>query len=261
MKSLGINDYDQRAKFYELEFDDISDRTILERLITPEVRRVLEIPCGSGRNCYWLAETGKEVVFGDLSHKMVEIVADKLRRLCFAHKARVERLNMTTFQIPPFDLILIPREGFQMLPREAASATLRNLRRNLSIGGQIYLDVAVTNLSNGIQKDRLPKYIAEQGNEFMLDIESQTKTYSFVRWHRSLYQEGMLHVTFVYEVTESGKTYTYAADFAITNYTPNELIIMALEAGMYVDAIYGDYDLTPLTARSPRILLILKAAL
>src|SRR5712672_3141768 len=83
---LNNENYAQRATFYDLEFNDTSDRAILSSLITQETKKILEIPCGSGRNCEWLASTGREIIFADLSQQMIEMVNAKLRALPFKHK-------------------------------------------------------------------------------------------------------------------------------------------------------------------------------
>lgn len=258
MKSDTAN-YSQRAKYYDLEFNNEDDKEIINLLITSGSKRILEIPCGSGRNLNWLARTGKKVVFCDLSSEMVKIVNAKIRALPFSHKASAVCADMTSYKNNnKFDLILVLRESIQLLSSRDLLKSLLNFRKNLSSSGLLYLDFAVLNPNKITEKSKLPEYIKQQGNNYTLDINYQNKSLSFKRWHRSLFKGGVLKVNFKYEVLNREQKMNYSSSIALVNYEYDYLMGLFKKVGLSLSAIYGNYDMDPYTPKSERMIFILK---
>jgi cyclopropane fatty-acyl-phospholipid synthase-like methyltransferase len=73
--------YDERAEFYDIDYQCNADHEFIRRLITPGVHRILEIPCGVGRNTFVIAESGRRVVAVDLEPAMVAHLKKRIANL------------------------------------------------------------------------------------------------------------------------------------------------------------------------------------
>jgi len=258
MKSSNT-DYGARAAYYDFEFNDMSDRDLLQSLVQDETKAILEIPCGSGRNVEWLAQTGVSVTFGDLSEKMVGIVDSKIIRLPFPHKVRSKRMDMLNHTHEErFDLILVPREGLQLLRREDLPQALISFKHDLSGNGLLYLDVAVLDMTRVANPNKLPRYISEQNTSLVLDIDHTSDTTHFTRRHSSILQNGYLEVEYEYTIVEQGILRKYSSHVSLAQYNHAELLQVFDEIGLIPVDLYGSYDKTPYSEASERIICILK---
>src|SRR5262249_53153952 len=142
--------YAERAAFYEHEYDETGDHAFITRMAR-SARRVLEVPCASGRNTMVLGDLDIDLVAADREPAMIERLSERLRHR--PHRARVElevgdmrslRLGRT------FDLILVQREAFQSLvePGDARRA-LESLAAHLADGGTLLLDLAAFDSTEG----------------------------------------------------------------------------------------------------------------
>lgn len=136
--------YVRRARSYAAEYAVTIDQPFLASLVDASVTRVLEVPCGAGRNASWLAATGREVVLMDSEPRMV---AETERTLTHAERGGAARAvvgDMRHFHFDlPFDLILVPQEGFQMVTGDAdARSALTSLARHVAPGGRLLIDLA-----------------------------------------------------------------------------------------------------------------------
>lgn len=252
-------EYAKRAQYYDLEFDDKSDRGILESLVNSSDKYILEIPCGSGRNCLWLALSQKQVVLGDLEPEMVEIVERKLLQIPTHHNVHSECMDMSTFTTKhKLDLILVPREGFQLLDKHTASLTLINFAKNLSPHGRLYIDLANIDLLQVSRKSDLPRYIAHQSSLFSLDVAKIGVDYSFKRWHKSGKSHNTLAVTFQYNIIQNGHRDTFTSSFNLRGYDLLEISGMIEQSGLNIESVYGGYDRALFTPDSARMILIIR---
>ncbi len=256
MADIALANYDRRADFYDLEFNDTTDRTLVESLISIDTKRILEIPSGSGRNM-WLADSSSTVVFADLSQAMVDHVSYKLKAANLQHsKATAVQADMTSFNLGSFDLILVPREGFQMLPKSLAADALMNLSNGLTANGLLYIDIAKL---NSPQADaRLPKYILEQDGSLHLDLNKQISDKYIVRHHQSIYKDGQLHVIFKYKVQHESEEEDFVSRFELEDYSVSEFDELVRSAGLKIETVYGNYDKEEYSEESSRMIFLLR---
>lgn len=257
MADISLANYDRRAEFYDLEFNDTTDRTLIESVISIDTQRILEIPSGSGRNI-WLADSPSEVVFADLSQAMVDHVSDKLKTNFQQSKATAVQADMTCFDLGSFDLILIPREGFQMLSKRLAAEALVNSSNNLTSGGLLYIDIA--KLDSPDSDAKLPKYILEQDGSLQLDLSQNLDEKYIERQHQSFYKDGRLHVTFRYKVQHENRKEDFVSQFELEDYSFSEFSELVRRAGLKIETVYGNYDKEKYTEESNRMIFLLRRA-
>ena len=254
-----ITGYPERAKYYDLEFNSIEDKEIINYFLSLGVKRVLEIPCGSGRNLDWLAKTEKETIFADLSPEMVAIVNLKIKNLSFNHRAVAVCADIVSYaDEKKFDLILVPREAIQLLSPDDLSKAVLNLKNNLSDNGILYLDFAVLDVNLISDRRNLPKYIRDQGGYYSLDIDYNSESLSFKRWHKSIFGDGKLNVDFRYEILDGKEELKYSSSIDLISYDYDCLWELFKKIGLSKIKVYGDYDMKPYDSKSGRMIFILK---
>lgn len=255
MADIALANYDRRAEFYDLEFNDTTDHVLIKSVISPSTKRILEIPSGSGRNM-WLDNSPGEVVFADLSQAMVDHVSNKLRTNFQQSKTIAVQANMTCLELGSFDLILVPREGFQMLPKTLATEALINFSNSLTASGLLYIDIAKLNSPRIDAK--LPKYILEQDGSLHLDLSQKLNNKYIERQHQSIYKDGRLHVTFRYNVQYENKKDDFISRFELEDYSLGEFGELVRNVGLEIEAIYGNYDKEEHTEESSRMIFLLR---
>ena len=76
-KKNNIITYKERASFYDIEYDDQSDKAMLKYFIG-QAKSVLEIPCGSGRNIDLYHDTDAKITLIDIEKEMISFVKKKI---------------------------------------------------------------------------------------------------------------------------------------------------------------------------------------
>ena len=246
--------YDFRAQFYDLEFTDNSDKQLLTSLITDDVTTILEVPCGSGRNL-WLAETGKAACFADLSPNMVNRVQQKLDERGLIN-ARAVVADVTKLGEGQFDLIIIAREGIQLLSGTQIRQAFTSLAESLTENGQLYVDFAKLDSPSSGQSN-LPEYVKTKGDTFTLDMEFNFQGKRLRRFHKSQLRDNKLYVDFKYEM-EGDEGQPYMTSLVLTNYRLEEVRHIASECGLMLYDVFGGYNGTSYTEESERFVVIFK---
>ena len=246
-------DYDFRAQFYDLEFTDSSDRRLISTLISEDVNTILEVPCGSGRNI-WLAETGKAVCFADLSQRMVWQVQQKLNEMGIGTSKAI-MADMTELGVGRFDLIIIAREGIQLLSRVQIRQAFKALSESLTKNGRLYVDFAKLDGRHAGPSD-LPGYIKTRGEAFTPDIEFSYQGKKVKRFHKSQLKGDDLYIDFRYVL--QGREPSYTVKLVLANYALDEIRHIASECGLVMYDLFGGYDGKPYTDESERFIIIFK---
>jgi SAM-dependent methyltransferase len=96
--------------------------------------RLLDVGCGIGQNCRWLAQIYREVIGVDVSGRMVEIARSR------PHPPNVRFLHQDAWELHPgvdgrFDGLLVLNTAFHM--GAATSRVLDHFRRLLTPGGTL----------------------------------------------------------------------------------------------------------------------------
>jgi hypothetical protein len=157
---MQIISYKERAAFYEVEYMTRIDQPFLASLVSSRVHFILEIPAGVGRNLDWLAKTGCFIVVADIEAAMVNRLCERVDMLSAKDRVYPILADMRCLNLNiKFDLILVPREAFQLLIHdEDVSSALVSLRRHLAQDGILVIDIALFDPHKHDNDNTLPDY-------------------------------------------------------------------------------------------------------
>jgi SAM-dependent methyltransferase len=214
----------------------------LERLtgIRPPAR-VLDEACGQGRHAIELARRGYDVVGHDLSAYLLGVADERARAAGLG--IRWVRGDMRHPPQGPFDLALNLFTALGYFEEDVENqAVLNAIRRVLTPGGQFVLEVL-----NGDWRvrDFEPTGWYTDGKVTVVEERQLDSSGRRMRVRQTIERKGELQ-----ETTHVLRLYGAA-----------ELEGMLREAGFGRIDMYGDWDGSPMTAQSPRILAVARAGL
>lgn len=135
--------YARRAQFYRVEFCEKRDISFYLSQVQEGITKVLEIPCGAGRLTLELARKAGHVTAVDIEPRMLESLQIHLNASGLSEKVQCLLGNMTNIQFGPiFDLIIVPSEALQLVPKQEGKLVLACLAQNLKPGGLLIVDTA-----------------------------------------------------------------------------------------------------------------------
>ncbi|NTB87843.1 class I SAM-dependent methyltransferase [Agrobacterium tumefaciens] len=256
--------YKERASLYAAEYCDTVDFEFLRSFVTPAVGSILEVPSGVGRNVMNMATTGCPIVAVDREPEMVRFLTERLSRE--PPRSTVQALvgDLTALNLGSlFDLILVPREAFQLLTADDAPVkALLSLKEHLSQHGLLVIDLSPFAHSPLAPEHLRPDYY---------DPELPDETWSFdwerhaepnVQFSREHLQRHLgpekLEVLFRYDVKEDGgRSYRTQTSTTFNIYTNRAFAELVNAAGLQLHACYGDYDFKPFEDCDPRMIFCL----
>jgi len=217
----------------------------------------LELGCGTGRILIPTAAAGCEIVGLDASGFMLERCRLKLERQPteVQKRARLVQANMTGFDLgESFALITIPFRGFQHLLRvEEQLGCLDAVRRHLAPGGRLLFDAFHPN----------PRYLhdpeyLEEREEFeetpLPDGRRFRRTWRIAAYRRA---EQINEIEFIYYLTHvDGTNERIVEPFPLRYYYRFELEHLLARAGFRLEALYGNFDRSPLRDDSPEMIFV-----
>lgn len=86
--SLPLN-YERLSKYYEIVEPDFTESLMpfIDRIFQKyEVKKVLDLTCGTGRQLLWLADHGYQVVGSDISPEMLKMAKSNSRKAGYKFK-------------------------------------------------------------------------------------------------------------------------------------------------------------------------------
>lgn len=244
--------YSDRAQYYDIEFHDASDRKILESIVDTVDGRVLEIPSGSGRNMWLAGKDAIDVVFADLNQSMVERVTKKLKK---GSRGAAIQADMTDLTLGVFDLILIPREGLQLLSKHQLLVVLKSIRASLKDEGSVYIDIA--KLRAPFSSPSHPTYITRQ-DAWYEDFDRRKDNVRMVRQHMSHMNSGILAVEYKFQVEDRGILRQFETSIELTEYSTEELNDAFKRAGLRIMVLYGNYKMKPYQPTDDRMIFLVQ---
>jgi len=216
----------------------------------------LELGCGTGRITLAIAEAGYRIVGLDLSQKMLERAGRK--RAAMRREAR-ERVHLVEADMTRFDLgekfrsILIPFRPFQhLLETEQQLACLECVRKHLWAGGRLILDVFQTdpermNNVKFLAEQSLLEYTMEDGRRVVLSER-------VVAFHRALQRND---VEMIFRVQHpDGRTEQLCMAWTLRYFFRYELEHLLARSGFRLEALYGNFDASPLRDDSPEMIFV-----
>ncbi len=212
---------------------------MIRALALPEGAKVLDLCCGQGRHSLELARRGFQVVGVDLSEALL-----------YAARQRAERegLTITFLQsdmreidfTDEFDAVINMFTSFGYLENEGEDEkVLRKVTQALKQGGKFLLDV--------MNRDWLIRNFQPMGwradNEGWFVLEERTFD------HLS----GRMETRWIFVARDGVR---YERPSSIRLYTASELRAMLERAGLQVTNLFGDYDGSPYTWDSQRLIIV-----
>lgn len=214
---------------------------------------VLDIGAAVGRVALPLARRGLAVVAVDGSQGMLDQLADAVERepASVATLVSLVRCDFRAIELDGrrFPLAIMPMNSLQaLLTREDQLACLTAIRRHMLPEGVFAFDVVMPDV-DAIQSalgQRQPGPIWRDG------VTGATLTHA--AWYEGLDTETgtVSFTTSIDEATPDGATHTHLRPHTVHLFSPSELWALLHEAGFVVQAVYGDFDGTPLDEHSER---------
>jgi ubiquinone/menaquinone biosynthesis C-methylase UbiE len=254
-----VKRYRAIAEYYDAEYErhpalkhDVP--FLLKSIPRRPAQTILELAVGTGRVAIPLAKAGHTVVGVDYASDMLRIARRKrdaagisARQLSFVNQS-ILRLNLHR----QFDWIVLMFNTFLAFPTlKEQDAVLRSVVRHLKPGGKFWVQMFQPNL------EILSKPKSEKLDPALLYVPKLKRTVyretTVIRDQAKQTQE----VIFTYRWFNSkGREQEQQLRFGLTYIFPRELRIVLERNGLRIERMYGDYDGSPLTADSPRIIAV-----
>jgi ubiquinone/menaquinone biosynthesis C-methylase UbiE len=200
---------------------------------------LLDIACGYGRHAIVMAGKHGQVVTGiDISHGLIAAAKKNAAEKGLKIHYEIKRAADITWK-NNFDSAIIVNNSFSLIAPEQAQTVLEKTYRALKTGGRLFLDI-----DNKPFNYRYGEYAA-RWHHWPLGLTLQE-----VYFHQDLSVETNRDISLV-------KASDRIHEFIIFKriYAENEIKELLAKTGFKVTQTYGDWDLTPLTEASPKMLL------
>lgn len=210
------------------------------RVCGPPRGPVLDLACGAGRHLQEFRGRGVYVVGLDLSEPLLR----EARRTIPGQP--LVRADMRTLPLAggSFDLVVnfFTSFGYFSDPDEDRQVLL-GIRHVLGSGGRFALDFLN---AERVRSDLVPRDERRVGDRRVVQV-------------RRLEQQGQVVAKTIRIYGAGGAEATETYQERVRLYEPERLRQMLTEAGFVTEATFGDYSGAPLTARSPRCILLGRA--
>ncbi len=259
MASTTIDEYEKIARYYDLTHAHLTeDIPFVIQLAKRAGGDVLELGCGSGRLALPLAAAGISVTGIDNSPAMLHIARRKIAAESKTIQKRIALIQgeMSDFDLEKrFSLIFISHNSFLHLPPLAQRRCLERAAAHLSADGILLLD-----LSN-------PLHLAGTPNDHFVTLERtflESSTGDVVMQfasNRLFADEQRLQISWWYDRTpaDGGAMSRVTAVFDYHYLYLHQMETLLKDAGIPLQAVYGDYDNSPYDETSPRLLILAAA--
>lgn len=251
--------YDPIARFYDLTHRDLRDDvSFVRELVRQRGPRVLELGAGSGRLLVELATVAQHVYGVDSSEAMLALARERIGLLpnSLRERVTVTQADMALLDLPgtveTFDLAIVPYNTWMHLDSEQAIGTLRGMKQYLRENGTLFIDLA-----NPLHIADTPDDPTLLLEKTLTDPDSGEMILQFAA-NRLDPDAQMLHVTWVFDACPlgGGPVTRTVSQMAYHYRYPHQMQLLLEETGYRLVDMLGDYDRTPFSEESPRLLLL-----
>ena len=210
---------------------------------------ILELGCGTGRVLIALARAGYTAYGLDSDTGMLAVLQQQID-LGLAVHCHFFQADMAAFHLAqPFPLILLPCNTLSALPAETRRAALERIRGHLSPGG-----LFAASLPNPAQLGRMPRRAeAEIEEVFPHPVDGEPVQVSS-NWQRST---GQITISWHYDhLLPDGRVERFTARICHTLMPVQSYINEITDAGLRIDALYGDFDQSGYEEDSPSLIIL-----
>ena len=258
-KSKHAGQYRAIAEYYDAEYEtnDVLDNDVplLLSHLPKKRQNVLELCCGTARCAIPIAQAGHRVVGFDIDADLIDIACRKRDAVGLSER----ELSLHTADALSFDFgekfdwaFLVFNTLMNFTTAESQDALLRAVTAHLKPGGKFWVDVF--NPDPGIYGlDYAPHF--DSATFYVPALDRSVHRVTSLR--RSTTTPQLQHTAFHYTWHDAhGELHEAVVKFDMTYMYPRELQRLLQAHGFTVDAIYGDYDRSPVTPESPRIIAV-----
>ena len=257
MHSIYKRFYDRIAYFYDLTHVDLTDDLPFILQLAAECHgQVLELGCGSGRIMLPLAHAGHHVTGIDNSTAMLSRAQARLANETAVVQQRVTLIqaDMTSFAVENirFALAVIPYNTFLHLNNKQAAATLKRVKKVLAKNGRLFIYLinpfAIADTPDTANFTFEGRFTDPDTNKTILQFAA----------NRLDEVSQTLHITWAYDVATPAGSPTQRTTVESTYHYrfPHQLDLLLQQTGFNLTNMYGDYDKSPFTEESDRLLLL-----
>ena len=224
--------------------------------------RVLELGCGTGRVTIPIAQAGVDVVGVDFSPVMLEVARRKIERAeGIRGSITLVEADMRDFSLAEqgdlFNLAFIPFRSFlSLLSVEDEVRTLLNIKRHLTPGGQLIIDLFVPDLNMLLQEGDTPHHFRD-----VTDHRTGTR---YVLWQQSGYDNHyqIIDARIIIEELDSDGAVARRIyrDFQLRYIHYWEMHHLLRACGYEVLSVLGDFDGTPFDETSSEMIWQVRTA-
>lgn len=218
----------------------------------------LELACGSGRLLLPIARAGIQITGIDNSPEMLELLVKKIKDETLDVQSRVQYLLNPMQAIPNtlhgrFKLVFIAFSAFQyMYTRTNQEATLSSAYKTLLPGGKMIVDVFNPN----------PNFVTSWGEPlFMKDVQNSPEQGDRIAWFcvPEEYDQKTKILTmpnlFLISKNDHSDPQQILMNAKYYLFTPEELVELFRQTGFVDIETFGDYNKTPFSDNSKRIIV------
>lgn len=254
---------DLLARYYDLDLqDDPGDLDLYLAMAARTGGPVLELAVGSGRLAVPLAEAGYQVTGVDLDAAMLDRARAAWDRVTGARRSRrpasgsleLIEADLVTLDLPDrFGLAFIACNSlWQVGPAHRQRAAMAALARHLRPGGIAVVDIELPDAAE----------LASWDGRLVLDWirdDAEDPGTTVVRTSSARYDpaSSSTQLSVIYDATDaSGAVRRVTRTDRLHLVTVSQLTDAAESAGLHVETVAGDHQVTPLGPFSPRVVLI-----
>lgn len=210
---------------------------------------ILELCCGNGRVAITLAEKGWQVTGVDISESMLLEARRKCSQVEWIH-ADVRNFDLEK----QFSLIIFPINSIiHLTDLESIENCLSRVRKYLQPGGRFIIDI-----ENFLNHDNLEFLLSKTRNLFSVYEEPDGKGTVVVTYENELdWPEQIWNLKLFFRLT--GQKKEILEEIKLRLYFPKELDMLLKYNGFTIENRFGDYNQTPFTSQSPRLILICRS--
>lgn len=209
---------------------------------------ILELGCGTGRVLLHLAQAGYETIGIDKSRSMLSYLQQNLPKE-LKPLPKLVQSDMSAFRLAiRFPLILLPCNTLSTLSNSVRKKTIENVARHLVKGGCYSFSIP-----NPAALNRLPAYGESEVEEIFSHPSDGEPVQVSSAWERNS-EEFILRWHYDHLLPDGKvKRYTVQVSHSIL---PIHMYMDEIHAaGLKVEEVYGDFDHSPYTNRSPSFIL------
>ncbi len=243
--------YEQLAGIYDaIHSAETEDISFINSLGLSYGSPILDLCCGTGRITIPLAEVGLDVTGVDNAEAMLAIGREKLVSADLAQRVSFVSADVRSLQLSQtaFQLAVISQNSLMAFPEKSLPAIFKSVSNHLADGAHFFIDLSNPLLLSTVEDQ------AEYSFEREFDLSIDRSVRQFTRWHNDVLQR-CVRVGWRFEIDSAE---TVSAEMNYYYVYPHLLQMLMREHHLHWQATYGDYDRSPFTEDSPRLLILAK---